>query len=571
MMMGKQEEAPAPGRTPLYARDSRNPNPFRVLLVTPPSLPRWLGTFIGESHNSGSIELQVVECSGMAPPQQDVPLPPGLGLFLGLERLVFRAMGRAIGRVVEGPLSMVAPGTHAGQDMHRVADVDALVRQVDALRPDLVLLHGDATLAPRLASLARHGCWVLDSDLVDPGRAGVVLLDPILRSDEVTRLALHLAAEDGEAETLSASTGATSAMSFSQQRDIAFAKLPALLLRGLRRLAASGPDGVPAEVRRLCVTPPGFRLPAGAGVRSFFVALRQFLGWRGRRLRSGRPWFVLVREHGRMIDPGAPELGRFASLVAPGRDYWADPFPVVEAGRRFLFVEEYVHARGKGIIICLELLDGGRYANLGTVLDEDAHLSYPQVFAWEGERYMVVESSEAKRVSLYRCVEFPLRWERVTDLIEGRECVDSTLYFHDGTWYLFANVSESGGGLSDELFLFHSGSLTGPYQPHPQNPVLTDARVSRPAGNLFRHDGRLVRPSQRCVPIYGSAIVFNEVLELSRERYRERTLSTLSPGFLPELDGCHTYNAAEGVEVLDAHGVPPPDGARMRLASRHPG
>ena len=50
----------------------------------------------------------------------------------------------------------------------------------------------------------------------------------------------------------------------------------------------------------------------------------------------------------------------------------------------------------------------------------------------------MVESGAAKRVSLYRAQEFPLRWARVADLIVDRVCVDPTLYQHQGRWYLFA-------------------------------------------------------------------------------------------------------------------------------------
>src|SRR5690606_12601083 len=102
------------------------------------------------------------------------------------------------------------------------------------LHADLVLLHGAAGLAPALSTLARHGCWVLDPDITDPDRAGLVLLAPILQGDNATELSLHLVSEGAgapAAETLVTSHGATSPMSFSQQRDVAFAKLPALLLR----------------------------------------------------------------------------------------------------------------------------------------------------------------------------------------------------------------------------------------------------------------------------------------------------------------------------------------------------
>src|SRR5207253_8229013 len=50
--------------------------------------------------------------------------------------------------------------------------------------------------------------------------------------------------------------------------------------------------------------------------------------------------------------------------------------------------------------------------------------------------------------------------------------------------------------LDDELHLFHAERLTGDWQPHPRNPVKSDARSARPAGSLFVRDGALYRPAQ---------------------------------------------------------------------------
>jgi hypothetical protein len=141
-------------------------------------------------------------------------------------------------------------------------------------------------------------------------------------------------------------------------------------------------------------------------------------------------------------------------------------------------------------------------------------------------------------------------WTRVTDLIQGRACVDPTLYRHNGRWYLFANVSESGGSTCDELFLFVADSLASPFVPHPANPIVSDVRHARPAGRLFKHRGRLIRPAQNCGPSYGAEVAFREVTVLSPTRYEERPLGRLAAWGLG-MDGCHTYSAIEGLEVLD--------------------
>jgi len=47
------------------------------------------------------------------------------------------------------------------------------------------------------------------------------------------------------------------------------------------------------------------------------------------------------------------------------------------------------------------------------VLDEPYHLSYPYVFEWQGDYYMVPESYQVNSILLYRAVNFPTDWEFV--------------------------------------------------------------------------------------------------------------------------------------------------------------
>jgi hypothetical protein len=198
-------------------------------------------------------------------------------------------------------------------------------------------------------------------------------------------------------------------------------------------------------------------------------------------------------------------------------------------------------------------------------VDEPGHLSFPQVMRWEGEWYLTLESSALKRISLYRATDFPLGWTRVEDLVCNRVCVDPVLHFHDGLWYLFAAVAENRNSTWDELFLFVGEQITGPFRPHPANPVISDVRRARCAGRLFHHGDKLIRPAQDCASGYGSAVVFNEVLELGPERYSERPISRLAPDWSRSLVACHTYSAAGGVELLDARGRRPSGTPRIEV------
>lgn len=538
--------------TSLYVPPPEGFAPMRVLLLVPQAVPAWLARFVELAADGGWLEPLVLPMArATLPTVRRVAMD--VRLLLSLER----RRKRRVGGVVAGSLDAVdvaALGPVASRPpLDPGLPADELRRRVEALRPDVILLLAHEAWAEPLAGCARHGCWVLDASLGDPVHGGLHLLAPMLESAEATTCALELAGAGGRSRPLESSRGSTQRHSFIEQRELAMRKLPALLARSLRKLAVGGLD-VPAH-QVATLRPVSARKPFAPGVRAIAVAGRRFLRKRLDRMRGideGEPWRVLLRAAGAPIDPAAPVADACRALHPPGGVAWADPC-IVEAGdgSRLLFVEEFPSdLAGKGSIVCLQVGADGSAQRLGVALDEPFHLSYPQPFRWEGQWYMTVESGAARRASLYRAEDFPLRWTRAADLVHGRNCVDPTLHRHEGRWYLFANVSEGGASTCDDLFLFVSDTLQGPFLPHPANPVVADVRCARPAGRLFEHGGRLVRPAQNCGPSYGAAISFREVTALSPTRYEERPLGRLAiPA--PGVDGCHTYNVVQGLEVLD--------------------
>jgi hypothetical protein len=534
----------APAPTLLYPPPPAGHSPLRVLLVTPGQVPAWLAKFARLAASDAWIEFALL-------PADDAHAPHVVGVAADLRAYLAIDRSRARNASASDPLASVAIADGDVACAPALAPdtaIDAVCDAARALHPGVILLLGAPAWAEALGACAKWGCWRLDAGLVDARHGGLDLLRPMLAGDSATALALELAHADGHIEALGESWGAT-ANSFRLQRERALRKLPALLLRALRRIAAGT---APLSTRRdaclrLAPAPAGF----AAGSRALLRASLRHVRKRLRKAGPEESWHLIVRRAPAPLDPERPLVGTHRALAAQRGMCWADPCLVEDAGRRLLFVEEFPEGVGKGVIVCLELDRDDSAQRLGIALEESHHLSYPQAFRWHGEWYLTVESGAAKRVSLYRAQEFPLRWTRVADLIVDRVCVDPTLHQHHGRWYLFANVSESGGSTWDELFLFVADSPLGPFHPHPANPIVSDVRCARSAGRLFHHRGRLIRPAQNCGPSYGAEVVFREIVELSETTYAERTLGQLA-SWLPGMDGCHTYTAITGLEVLDA-------------------
>jgi hypothetical protein len=247
-----------------------------------------------------------------------------------------------------------------------------------------------------------------------------------------------------------------------------------------------------------------------------------------------------------------PPTDGFAFLGPPEGRFFADPHVITHDGRDFIFFEDYAFRDGKGVISYVEIDAQGRATAPRLAFEQPYHLSYPFLFEWNGEVYMVPETSQTNSVQLFRASRFPDQWEFVATLIEGFQLVDATLFEHGGRWFLFANASERGGSTWDELFLFVAETPLGPWRPHPKNPVKSDARSARPAGNLFRRAGSIIRPSQDCTHGYGSGIVFSEVEVLTDTDYRERQIGRIDASWTPGISGTHTYSSNAALEAIDA-------------------
>ncbi len=547
----RREESIAVPAPPLYATPEGRTSALRVVMLVPQRIPGWVGVFLKLAVQNDWIKVVVVSTDAVG----SLPVPPfplSLRALLAVERWRGKRGGESLAPVV------VAARRDAVVPFEGSSPPEQLRAKIIALQPDLILVLGDAIQGQgleELASCAQLGCWLLDGNLTHPVRAGAPLLGPILRGETATPLELELHCPPASSLLLASSWGRTRHSAFTLQREQAFLKLAPLLLRALHRLAEGGVPMPDYSVATLRMRPPARPLGTAAGVRAFAATLRNTKHWQWKRRRTRRTWTLIVRRAEALLALDVPVMGEITSLCSP-LGFWADPCVVEDSGRQLLFVEEWNPHTRKGEIACLELEDAG-VRRLGLALDEPGHLSFPQPFQWQGDWYLTVESSEARRVSLYRATAFPLQWQRVHDLVTDRVCVDPVLHFHEGHWYLFANVAESGNSTWDELFLFVSENLHGPFRPHPCNPIVSDVRRARLAGRLFRRDGTLIRPAQDCAPGYGAAVVFNEILELDPTHYRERVLSRLGPDWDASLDGCHTYSAADGIEVLDAHGVAP--------------
>ena len=322
--------------------------------------------------------------------------------------------------------------------------------------------------------------------------------------------------------------------------DLMLWKLAALVPRAAARAPGLDRPAPPAE-------------PASSAPSTAALLASSALAWPrilGVHALFRRPWSIRVRRREPRADAGWPtrhELVRWAR----GHLY-ADPFLFEHEGRHHLFCEEVPPGQQRAFISHTELSRDGSPARAPQpVLVRPYHLSYPFVVAHRGELLMIPETSAVKRVELYRAVDFPTSWERDAVLLEGVEAADATLLAHDGRLWMFAAIAAENASSLDELHVFWADSPRGPWQAHPLNPVVSDARCARPAGAVLRCGERLVRPGQDCSRRYGGSISFREIDVLSTERYAEHEIARLDAADVAHARATHTYTADASFEAID--------------------
>jgi hypothetical protein len=275
---------------------------------------------------------------------------------------------------------------------------------------------------------------------------------------------------------------------------------------------------------------------AGRGVEKLFNVDQWFLGFRwgdARKLTT--------------------DLAGYGRMMPPKDRFWADPFAIEKNGRYYVFFEELPFATGKGHISMSEVRRDGTWTPPVRVLERDYHLSYPFLLESGGELLMIPETAQNGTIEVYRCTDFPLRWRLERVLLDHVRLVDATFHKDGERWWMFANGAAPGSSVfDDELHIFSADKLYGAWKPHPRNPVKSDARCARPAGQLYWKNGALYRPAQICVPRYGAGLALNRVLRLTPTDYAERQVERviLEPG--RNLLGIHTVNRAGDLTVVDA-------------------
>ena len=246
------------------------------------------------------------------------------------------------------------------------------------------------------------------------------------------------------------------------------------------------------------------------------------------------------------------DLKKSIKIKNPPNRFYADPFIFNHDGRSVCFVEDYCYKEKKGSISAIEINKSG-YKNLGVVLKEDFHLSYPYIFEVNNQIYMCPESHQSKEIRIYKCNRFPDKWSLHKIIMKGVSAMDSIIFKDNDRWWLMTNIDSSSlGHEGSELHIFYSDSFDSDnWKAHSKNPVIFDSRKGRNGGFIKDLKNKYRVHQSAGFDIYGESMGISKNNNISENQYFEEEIISIHPIFFKNIKGTHTYSYEDGLLAFD--------------------
>jgi hypothetical protein len=440
---------------------------------------------------------------------------------------------------------------------------NSVISEIRSAHPDVILKFGYHDLDGDILKIPKYGVWshsidsLNDQDSPDPG------FWEVIRNIPVTNPRLEiLTADNRKTEVIFSSMESTCRYSVNINRNgISWrsALFAPRVMSGLYRYGDDYLSSLRNRNREVRPVSQGSMVPVT--VQDAVVILFRYCGIVARSIIKKlmftdafrwKLWYGI--NGGKRLDTG--NFGRFKRLSSPSRIFWADPFVITEEDGYQIFVEEFIYKIDRAHISVLKLDKEGNFLGSRKIIERPYHMSYPFVFKIDNIWFMIPETCKNKTIQLYKCTEFPYKWEFDRNIMENISAVDTTLFHWNNKWWLFTAVDQTAdiSGCSAELFLFFSDDvLSGKWVNHPLNPIVSDIRTARPAGNLFIENGKIFRPSQNCSGRYGIGFNINQVTKLTENEYEETLVTEVKPVWERKLKGTHTINSDGDFTIIDVY------------------
>jgi len=248
-------------------------------------------------------------------------------------------------------------------------------------------------------------------------------------------------------------------------------------------------------------------------------------------------------------------LKKIKFFKKPADEFWADPFLIRYKKKRYVFFEKFKKKQNKGILSVGEI-EKDKLVNIKDILIKDYHLSYPFVFKRGSSYYLIPETHQNKRLEIYKAKNFPYEWKLYSTAFNGEMVADPTVFLFNKKLWLFINKTKKKlSDLNKDLYIYQIDNLKlKKIIAHKKNPVVSNFNGGRNAGNIFKLDGKIYRPSQiNKYNKYGYGLQISVITKLNINTYFEKKIKTILPNFLKNLKGTHHLSKNGKLSIIDVN------------------
>lgn len=442
--------------------------------------------------------------------------------------------------------------------LDRISDSDFLDDDINALKSysiDIALQFSSFKIKGEILYTAKFGIWAYHHGDVLSKRGGPPGFWEVMEGNPVTGSTLQILSEELDKERiLYRSFAATDKRSVRRNCNSYYWKSSKFVMRKIKQLSEEGDSALNDDSYEQTWTPyhdKFYSKPTnGQMLKCLSKYAGRYLKEKFYNLKYFDQWGLIYYIKNGMPFP-YPRLYDYDIIVPPKDRFWADCFPIIKNDKYYIFMEEYIYKDKKGHISCIEMDYNGNYTKPLKVLEKDYHMSYPCIFKYKNDYYMIPETQQNRTIELYRCLSFPDEWELIEVLFKNLRAVDATIEMVNNRYWMFVNIAEYGADVLDELHLFYSETPFGPWISHRKNPIKSNIRCARPAGHIFMYKGKYFRPSHDFSLYHGYGICINQIDIISEKEYKEVVVSRILPEWDNNIIGLHTINQVGGLTVID--------------------
>lgn len=233
-------------------------------------------------------------------------------------------------------------------------------------------------------------------------------------------------------------------------------------------------------------------------------------------------------------------------------DRWfADPFILdVTESDIVILAEEYSYNLRRGRIARV-VIDRKTYEEkkFEIILDLSTHLSFPFIFRYENNIYIMPENSASGSSFIYKYDDETRELQKV-QIVSDRPLTDAIIFNYKDKYYLLSTNLPDPNGKTLCIYSFNPKELKVETL---LQTVEFNSQVARNAGGIIKINNNLYRPAQDCAKCYGNGVVIQKI-EYNEGHFVFKDVNSIYPHSFRYNQGLHTLNNYKGLIVVDGRG-----------------